>query len=149
MIQLSKEIWIGTSKDAEHADLKKEGIDGLLNVAHDLQAKRGWSDGILYAQCGLVDGPGNRLAIYMAATMMLASMIHLGRKVMVYDHSGGRSVAIVICYFNLVGRQSWDYWIKEIKDKHEIPEVHVAHRDAFNKINWRLLASSLWSGDYN
>jgi hypothetical protein len=143
MKNLTTEIWIGDSKDAEHADLKKAGITAIINVAHDLQGRRGWSDGITYAQCGLVDGPGNLPAAYHAAALMLAALVESGKRVLVCDHSGGRSLAVAIFYLNLKNPRGWDGWMSVLRERQEIAEPHPEHKKAFNKVNWRLLASVL------
>lgn len=151
MIEITPHLWIGSSGDAEHANLSEVGITALLNVAHDLEGKRGHSDGLLYAQCGLMDGPGNVIAVYHAAVLMLSVLRNKtsrdeGRKVLVYDHNGSsNAVAAVIMYLHVTRRMGWEYWLKIIAEKFAIPvedaRVNSAHRDAFNRINWRLLSS--------
>lgn len=143
MTNITTNLWIGGSADAEKADLKPDGINAMLNVAHDLQGVRGWRDGILYAQCGLVDGPGNTMAAYHAAVLMLASMMQADRRVMVYDHLGGRALAVALLYLNIVGRRGWGEWMKIIRERHDIAEPHAVHREAFNRINWRLMAAAM------
>lgn len=146
MIKLTPEIWTGTSDDAEHADLKAAGVGAILNVAHDMQCFRGWTDGIEYAQCGLVDGPGTSIASYHAAVLKLAGLVRGGRKTLVVDHTnGGRVLFTVISYLNLTDRRGWDGWMKLLSERLDIPDgvPHPAHKVAFNKLNWRLLASIL------
>lgn len=147
MTKITDHIWTGDSKDAEHADLCKHGIGAILNVAHDLQCKRGWHDGIEYAQCGLVDGPGTTMASYHAAVLKLVGLIRGGRKTLVVDHvNGGRALMVVLCYLNLTDRRlGWDGWLKVIGEKRDLPEGMPceAHKSAFNRMNWRLLASVL------
>jgi hypothetical protein len=144
--KVTDNIWIGNSDDAKHADLNTEGISAILNCAHDLQGVRGWGDNVLYGQCGLQDGPGNRLSTYHAAVLMLYSMIADGRKVLVHCHMGqSRSVAVAIMYLHMTQGRGWDYWRKVIRERRETPEhtPHEAHKAAFNRINWRLLSSVL------
>ncbi len=150
MTEITPRIYLGDSHDAEHADLRKHGIGAILNVAHDLVGRRGWSDGIEYAQCGLVDGPGNTMASYHAAILKLAALVVGGRKTLCHCHAGeSRSVSVIIAVLHLLdGRRGWDHWRKVIVDKvaasgREISDdkPHTAHREAFNRLNWRLLSS--------
>lgn len=141
LTKLSSNLWLGNSWDAEHGNLTQHKIDALLCVAHDLEAKRGWSDGLHYAQCGLVDGPGNSLAAYHAAVLQLVAFWTDKRTVLVYDHTAGsRAVTVAIMGMHAKNRMGWDHWIAEIKPT-ELP--HEAHRQAFDRINWRLLTTTL------
>lgn len=146
MTKITEMIWLGNSSDAEHADLAANGIQAILNVAHDLEGKRGWHDGVEYAQCGLVDGPGNTLASYHAAVMKLLALTRGGRRTLVYCHEGrSQSVAVAIMALHVGGeRQGWDGWLKIIREKKdEVVTPHEEHRRAFNRMNWRLLSSVL------
>ena len=149
MTKITEMIWLGNSHDAEHADLNANGIGAILNVAHDLEGKRGWRDGVEYAQCGLVDGPGNTMASYHAAVLKLAALVRGGRRTLVHCHKGqSRSPAVVIMYLNLEQKLGWDHWRNviaelrsEVNEGEEFP--HEEHKRAFNKLNWRLLSSVL------
>ncbi len=144
MTNITTNLWIGGSFDAEHGDLKKHGINALLNVAHDLNPSRCWREGYLYAQCGLVDGPGNTMAAYHAATLMLASMMAAEKCVLVYDHLGGRALAVALFYLNITGRRGWEEWLTLLRERHDkVKEPHAAHKEAFNRINWRLMAAAM------
>ena|ERR1019366_6161963 len=152
MTKITPDIWLGDSKDAESADLKKDGIGAMLNVAHDLQCKRGWSDGIEYAQCGLVDGPGNTMASYHAALLKLCALVCGGRKTLVVDHvAGGRAVAVAIMGLHAMRRMGWAHWLKEIakalakvdEQGFSCVEVHPKHKEAFDRINWRLVSVAM------
>lgn len=147
MTKITDYIWIGDSTDAEESDLRKHGVTAILCVAHDLQCRRGWSDGILYAQCGLVDGPGSNLAAYHSAVLQLVSIVSAGRKVMVVDHvAGGRAVAVTIMALHVGhSKLGWEHWLGIINEKMERKEFnpHQEHRNAFNRTNWRLLSSIL------
>ena len=141
-------LWIGNSTDAVKADLHGNGISALMNCAHDLEGERGWNDHVEYAQCGLVDGPGNTMMAYHAAVMKLAALVMGGRKPLVYDHEGhSQSVAITICVLHILnGRRGWDYWRSFIVERgHELPDdkPHPEHLTAFNRINWRVLMGVL------
>jgi hypothetical protein len=147
MTKITDMLWLGNSHDAEHSDLKAPGIGALLNVAHDLEGKRGWHDGVEYAQCGLVDGPGNTMASYHAAVLKLLGLTYGGRKALVYCHEGrSQSVAVAIMALQCETRHGWDGWLKIIcNKKDEVVTPHAEHRRAFNKLNWRLLTSVLES----
>ena len=147
MIKITDKIWLGSSHDAEHADLKPDKITAILSCVHDLEGKRGWTDGVEFAQCGLVDGPGNTMAAYHAAVLRLAAFVLGGRKTLVHDHHGmSQAVFAVICVLQLLeGRMGWDHWLNVIKDKQAILDgnPHEEHCKAFNRLNWRLLSSVL------
>jgi len=143
MIQLARNIWIGDSTDERSANLSPFGIDAILNVAHDLQATRGWTHKIEYMQVGLIDGPGNPLAAYHAAVLALAALIE-HRRVLICCHTGGRSLAVALMYLHLSNACSWEEWLTILYERIEegvLPVVHRAHREAFDRINWRYLAN--------
>ncbi len=140
MIQVADNLWVGNSHDGQNAE-----VDAVLNVAVDLHIKRGWP-GIVYAQVGLVDGPGNTLGSYHAAVLVLSALMNTGKRVLVHCHMGqSRSVAVVVMYLHLVGGRGWDNILTLLRERVEVemPEPHEAHRKAFDKMNWQLLASCL------
>lgn len=146
MTKITPEIYLGDAHDADHGDLHESNVGAILNVAHDLQGKRGWSDGLIYAQCGLQDGPGNPIGVYHAAIMMLHAMVRAKRVTLVHDHDGcGQAVAVIVMYLHATRRMGWDHWVEHVRHEVDEPEKcltpHVAHRDAFLRINWRLLSS--------
>ena len=140
MIRLTDTLWIGNSADEQHGDFYVQNINAVLNVARDLQGTRGWMEGIEYMQVGLVDGPGNPLGMYHAAILAVTALCNRGRTLM-YDHTGGRALAIAIMYLNTQSRHGWDGWLAILRERvdTELPELHEAHRAAFNKLNWRFL----------
>ena len=129
--------------DEESDDLATEGIDAILNVAHDLQATRGWMHGIEYAQIGLIDGPGNPLAAYCAAILALETLRKRHDQVLVCCHAGSRSFAVVLMYLNLISRNGWDGCLDILRERVDwtFPVPHPAHRAAFERLNWRWLDS--------
>lgn len=146
MIQFAENLWVGSSTDGQYAD-----VDAVLNVAKDLHIRRGWPD-IQYAQVGLVDGPGNLPASYHAAVLTLAAMVKTGKRVLVHCHEGkSRSAAVVIMYLSATAGRNWpgdyavgwDGWLKLLRvyTGVDLPEPHEAHKAAFEKMNWRLLAT--------
>lgn len=141
MIRISQPIYIGTSKDAEHEDLAAHGINALLNVAHDLKCVRAWPQ-FTYAQCGIIDGPGNTMSSYYSAVMMLASFVLEGKRTMVYCHNGGRSLAIVLMYLTLTGGYNWDEWLKLLREANALPDPNPEHKKMYDKINWKALSSA-------
>ena len=144
MIRLTDRLWIGDSADEEHGDLTIDHIGAVLNVAQDLQGTVGWANGVEYAQVGLIDGPGNTLEGYYAAVLALASLVRR-HKVLVFDHTGGRVLAVSLMYLNLTARWGWDGWMKILSERveGELPKSNQVHKDAFNKLNWRVLATAI------
>ena len=148
MIKVDDKLWIGGSS-TKLDDLSDEGIKSVLNVAQDLQGKVGWPD-IEYMQIGLIDGPGNKLAIYHSAVMALATL-QSKSNTLVFCHDGGRSLAICIMYLNLIhpsgtastyiGGCGWDGWMRILEERCKgLPKVHQAHKAVFDKMNWRFLS---------
>lgn len=143
MTQLTDNIWIGCSADEWHVTLHTDKVDAVLNVAHDYQPTRGWKDGIEYMHVGLVDGPGNEPTAYCAAVLALVSLIKRGKRVLVCCHSGGRAMAVALMYLQSMSERGWDGWWVVLHERVDVdlPVPHEAHRAAFEKIVWRLLAS--------
>ena len=141
MIQITDALYIGDSHDEAHANLDMLQIEAILNVAQDLHGTRGWTDRVEYMQVGLIDGPGNPLSAYYAATLALATLLKRSR-VLVCCHSGGRSLAVAIMHMNMTYKRSWSEQFDVLRERldTELPSVHVAHELAFNKMNWRLSA---------
>jgi hypothetical protein len=144
MIRLTDNLWIGDSADEERADLAAAKIGVVLNVAQDLHGTRGWLYGIEYAQVGLIDGPGNPLAAYHAAVLALAVLLKRGR-VLLCCHTGGRALAVAIMYLHLTSGRGWDSWLASLRERvdSDLPELHEAHRAAFDRMNWQLLTSAM------
>lgn len=140
MIRLTDNLWIGDSVSPKNIGAVE--IGAVLNVAQDLQGEVGWPD-VEYAQVGLVDGPGNLPAAYHAAVLALATLRQRYNKVLVYDHDGGRALAVVVIYLNQIARHGWNGWMEVIRKLVDIdlPVPHPAHRAAFDRINWRMLGS--------
>lgn len=167
MIKLADKIYIGNSSDEQYIDLVEFKIDGLLNVAKDLRGKYRWTTDIERAQVGLIDGPGNILSSYSAAVLVLYTLTDRCEGILVFDHDGGRSLAIVVMYLSLRnGKTSshptilnhwapWDVIFKEVcghavysqserKDDTgltKIPKVHEAHKEAYDVMPFSLLES--------
>ena len=137
MTKITDCIWIGNSHDAGHPQpLKDVGIDAILNCAHDLFGPYGWNAGFHYAQCGMVDGPGNPPMAYQSAVLQLASLVALGKKVLVHCHKGeSRSVAVVIAYLNTTDNKGWDHWRNVIRSLRPTPDhtPHMAFKEIFDE----------------
>lgn len=140
MLRMDENIWIGNSADEQYADLDVYGVNAILNVAIDLQATRGWLGGVEYAQVGLIDGPGNPLAAYAAAVLALSGMMKR-RRVLVCCHTGARSLAVLVMLLNLTVTCRWEQWFALLGERVEeqLPVPHDAHREAFDKMNWKAL----------
>lgn len=115
----------------------------VLNVAHDLRGKVGWPD-VVYMQVGLIDGPGNTHAAYCAAALALHALQERG-PTMVFCHNGGRSLAVVLMYLNLLSPHRWDDLLAILKERIDVklPEVNEAHITAFNQIDWEKLIQAI------
>lgn len=136
MIRISDKLWVGDAHDADHAD-----VGAILNVARDLLGKRGWPT-VEYAQVGLVDGPGNSISAYCAATLALVDLMRRCQRVLVHCHEGrSRSLAVAVMYLNTTADRGWDRWLELLRERvdADLPDPHEAHKVAFDKINWRLL----------
>lgn len=144
MIRLTEHIWLGVAADEAWADLRAAKVGAILNVAVDLLPTRGWRQDLWYMHVGLVDGPGNPTAAYVAAVLALATLLERS-DVLVCCHSGSRSLVVAAMYMNAT---AWhqreldacvDVLFERGADVNLIPEVHEAHAEAFGRMNWRLL----------
>ncbi len=156
MIELEGGIYLGDSSDGswhKMSTIYRNKVNAVLNVAHDLHGMLGCTHNIEYAQVGLVDGPGNPISAYCAAVLTLTTLLNRHKKVMVYCHDGGRSVAVVAMYRILKeGRVSggpsmphcWKIWgsvIDKLNEEAEtvLPEPHAAHMEAADKLPYGIL----------
>lgn len=154
MIQLSDNLWVGDSDDSYLKDAMLDGVDAVLNVAHDLQGKCSWPK-VEYAQVGLIDGPGNEISGYCAAVMSLVALLRRHDVVMVYDHDGGRALVVALMYLNLTfGKYrrepvEWSHWmtweerLATLTWIEGLPTPHTAHIEAFNRLPYGVLEALL------
>ena len=93
----------------------------------------------------MIDGPGNSLAAYFAAVLTLHTLVKRHGRVAVCCHSGSRSLAVCLMYLHTVSERGWDNWLAMLSEKidEDLPGINVEHKNAFNKINWRLLSSMM------
>lgn len=137
MIEVQPKLWLGCSNEA--ATLSH---DAILNVAHDLRVT---TYSRVYAQCGLVDGPGSPISAYYSATLMLHVLRCTDSEVLVLSHDlDARCVTVTIMYLHLMYRRGWAYWHDYLcrklgNDMH----IHDVHLSAFNRMNWRLLSLAI------
>lgn len=144
MIQVDAGLWVGDSHDGDRADESDVSFGAVLCVAQDLEGLVGWGLGIEYMQVGLIDGPGNVMAAYHAAVLALVVLMRRHEVVLVYCHTGGRALAVAIMYLCLTGWRGWGWWENALRENNDdLPQVHEAHRAAFDKINWRLLNNAM------
>lgn len=157
---MTDNLWAGDNYDAEHETKNLKWLKCMLNVSSDMHIKR-IVDGITYAQCGLIDGPGNLLAAYHAAVLMLHNLLSKGPTMVVDPEGTTRPVVIAIMYLHLTQRMGWDHWLGIIREKYKkgftrtVIEDGIekniqissacalsdAHKSAFNRTNWRLLST--------
>lgn len=152
MIKIADTLWIGESADGRAQELVPRRIGACLNVAQDLWGMCGWMHGIEYMQVGLIDGPGNTLDAYYAAVLALSSLLKR-RKTLVYCHTGGRSLAVVIMYLGARAGHgwpgdwsaTWEGWLELLSRQAgvKLPVVNDVHRQAFDEMNWRLLSTAM------
>lgn len=142
MIRLSDTLWIGDSSVGQR-ELWSSRIGAALNVAQDLRADIGWPD-VEYMQVGLIDGPGNPLGAYYSAVLALDSLL-LRRNTLVFCHTGSRSMAVGAIYLNAKAGLKWDELIALLRERvdGDLPSPHKAHREAFDRIDWKLLEKIL------
>lgn len=147
MIEVYKNLWIGDSEDEKWIVRHRPPIDCVLVTAHDMVPTNDWKDKIEYMHVGIVDGPGNTLAIYHAAVLALSALARRreGCKVLVCDHSGGRSLAVAVMYLYLLGEgPSWDEAIDRVRATgKKVPAVHDVHREAFFEMDWSMITRVL------
>lgn len=138
-------LWIGNSADGTNLDALK--IRAVLNVAHDLKGSVGWPE-VEYNQVGLVDGPGNPQTAYCGAVLVLDSLIHRRKKTLVCCHTGSRSLAVSVMYLEMFTPRGWDGWIDILQERVgiDLPVPHPAHREAFDRMNWRSMAKIVGDG---
>lgn len=129
MIQVTDNIWIGGSVD----EFNCEHMTAILNVAIDLRRTNPKTP---YAQCPLIDGPGNNLNAYRAAVFQLMSFLEDGRRVLVCCHDGGRSLAVVLIFLHQATDTSHSELLKILQERTDVdlPKVHEAHRQAFKEL---------------
>jgi hypothetical protein len=145
VIKLTETIWIGNSADERSAGLCDMGIKNVLNVAHDLDGTRGLTDGVEYAQVGLIDGPGNPLSAYYAAVLTLNTLQERG-PTLVVCHDGCRALTVAIMYLNTKNGTAdiaWGRWLRLLSERVEtvLPNPNNAHQEAFQSMKWKTLAS--------
>jgi hypothetical protein len=154
MIQLADNLWIGSSNDVKDGKYVGASIRGFLSVAPDLRGRYGWPT-IEHAQVGLVDGPGNEVSDYCAAVLELGALIRRQERVLVYDHDGGRALAVAMMYLCLRrGRRPaggshsnnmhcwcpWDDLSHELAAAvDDLPAVHTAHKEAYEVMPFSVL----------
>lgn len=150
MIRLTEGVWIGASSCL--VNVRAAGIGGVLNVAVDLNGEQGWPD-VEYAQVGLVDGPGNETTDYCAALLALVALVRRHENILVYDHNGGRALAVGLMYLSLMEskrvvhptfmgcRLGWGQVLDVVRiyTGMPLPSPHTAHAKAFEKIPFGLL----------
>lgn len=122
MIQVTDNIWIGGSKDESDC----EHMTAILNVAVDL---RRTNPKMPYAQCPLIDGPGNNFHAYRAAVFQLMSFLEDGRRVLVCCHDGGRALAVVLIFLHQITGASHSELLKILQERTDVdlPHTHEAH----------------------
>ena len=143
MTRLTDNIWIGDAT-AKIGNVRAVKIGAILNVAQDLRGISGWPD-VEYMQVGLVDGPGNPITAYYTSVLALVTLLKRHDQVMVFCHSGSRSMAVILMYLRASTGMEWDDCLSMLRERVDIDlsDPHPVHKDMFTKIDWKLLASML------
>ena len=154
MTRIDEKVWVGDSDDGHLKDNPE--FSAVLNVAHDLEGVLSWPE-VEYMQVGLVDGPGNEVITYCAAIVALVALTQKHDKILMYDHNGGRALAVALMYLTVlegkivkrVGnptlfphrRRGWEEHIFDLRTKHtgKLPDSNAAHVAAFYKIPYDIL----------
>lgn len=149
MITLTDKILIGSA--GEYRRALSDGVGAFLNVAQDLAGIYSWPR-VEYVQVGLMDGPGNPPSTYCSAVLMLYALLSRHNKVMVYCHSGGRSLAVAMIYLIVKrGKTSgyptyinhWTTWGKMLAELQQqfsdLPVPNEAHGRVFDVMPLSLL----------
>lgn len=113
MHKITDKIFLGDSAAAGDLDYLQEiGIDGVLNVAFDLDMRENYYyRGIRAHKVGLIDGPGNKIGDYYAAVLKLDSLLKTQNQVLVHCHAGvSRSPFIVSLYLLATKQVEGDLW---------------------------------------
>lgn len=107
---ITPEISIGNSGDSIKS--VNADFDAILNVAIDLDIK----DEFKYRhKVGLIDGPGNNPYTFIAAVLMLHSLVTSNKKVLIHCHAGkSRSVMVTSAYISIVKNLEFDAVLKEV-----------------------------------
>lgn len=171
LIELTDKVSVGDG-DAEKDAARNKTFDSILVVAHDMDPTGTWNKvnryshqwlheaglgnvvdlgGVRYSHVGLIDGPGNRLAMYHAAVLALAALAARGRT-LVCCHDGGRSIAVAIMYLYLMGEgPHWDEAVirmvnsRPLGSKFPLALPHEIHKKAFTLMDWGMLTRVLSS----
>jgi protein-tyrosine phosphatase len=105
MHDIIRGIFLGNGAEGQNIPLLKNAkITGVLNVALEINEDPYlFRNGIYAAHCGLVDGPGNSLAAYVAAIAKLCDMAAMVRwpndNILVHCAEGvSRSPSVVLGY---------------------------------------------------
>ena len=107
---ITNTLAIGTAEDA--LQVSRNHFDATLNVAIDLdfQEEFKWRHKI-----GLLDGPGNDPLTFMAAVIMLHSLLRQGKRVLLHCHAGtSRSVMVGATYTAAMGITTFDDALQKI-----------------------------------
>lgn len=154
MTPLTDRIAIGDHYDEMYEYRKPQQI-GILNVACDLPRRQS-SSVIEYMHVGLIDGPGNTIAVYCAAILALDVLLNRRKYVLICCHGSSRPLAVAVMYLTLKGGKvtertflhhwrTWDEVLEGLRKstEMELPEPHGAHKEAADKIPYGLLEQLL------
>lgn len=149
MIEIVKDaIWIGNYDAEKWVTRHSPAFDAVLVVAHDMVPTNDWKTGLEYMHVGIVDGPGNPLAVYHAAVLALVGLMKRHKRVLVCDHVGSRALVVCIMYLYLLGDgPSWDEHLERLTKQHgkDMLPINTIHRKAFFTMDWSMMTRVLTS----
>lgn len=122
-------IAIGNSEDARR--IENPTFDATVNVAIDLDIEDQFK---WRHKVGLLDGPGNNPITFIAAVMLLYSLVQQRRRILVHCHEGkSRSVMVVATYVAMMGYMDLDSALGKIMPVRKVDRYRPALYDMASK----------------
>jgi len=123
--QITPELFIGGAEDSIQADNKI--FDAVLCVAIDFDIKDGFK---WRHKVGLLDGPGNSPMTFVAAVLLLYSLLKSGKRVLLHCQEGrSRSVMVAATTLAVAGVASFDDALREIMTLRKVDNYRPALYD--------------------
>lgn len=108
--RITDQVAIGDADDSRI--IQNKDFDATLNVAVDLDILDGFK---WRHKVGLLDGPGNHPSTFLAAVLLLDSLVMNGKRVLVHCQAGtSRSVMVVATWIASKGLTSLDDALNQI-----------------------------------
>jgi len=118
-------ISIGNADDARR--LENPTFDATLNVAIDLDIEDHFK---WRHKVGLLDGPGNNPSTFIAALILLHSLVQQRKRILVHCQAGtSRSVMVVATYVAMMGYADLDTALSKIMPVRKVDRYRPALYD--------------------